>query len=52
MKVLREGGEIGMPAQVLHMTNQGQSVRLRVKEGMKGRPVGLRGTPPPLSVWE
>ena len=52
VKVLREGGETGMPAQVLHVTNQGQSVRRRVKEGMKGRPVGLPDTPPPLSVWE
>ena len=37
-----------MPAQVLHVTNQGHSVRQRVKEGMKGRPVGLLDTPPPF----
>ena len=49
---LREGGEIAMPAQILHVTNQGQSVRQRVKEGMKGRPVGLPDNPPPpVSVW-
>ena len=48
VKVLREGGETGMPAEVLHVTNQGQSVRQRVKEGMKERPVGLPDTPPPL----
>ena len=53
VKVLRQGGETGMPAQVLHLTNQGQSVRQRVKEGMKGRPVGLPDKPPPpLSVRE
>ena len=41
-----------MPAQVLHVTNQGQSVRQRVKEGMKERPVGgLDTPPPPLCVW-
>ena len=48
VKVLREGGETGMPAQVLHVTNQGQSVRQRMKEGMKERPVGVPHTPPPL----
>ena len=48
VNVLREGGETGTPAQVLHVTNQGQSVRQRVKEGMKGRPVGLPDTPPPV----
>ena len=47
VKVLREGGETSMPAQILHVTNQGQSVRQRVKEGMKGRPVGLPDNPPP-----
>ena len=36
-----------MPAQILHVTNQGQSVRQCVKEGMKGRPVGLPDNPPP-----
>ena len=46
VKVLQEGGETGMPAQVLHVTNQGHNVRQRVKEGMKGRPVELRDTPP------
>ena len=40
-----------MTTQVLHVTNQGQSVRQRVKEGMKERPVGLPNTPPPLCVW-
>ena len=51
VKVLREGGETAMPAQILHVTNQGQSVRQRVKEEMKGRPVGLPDNPPPMSVW-
>ena len=49
VKVLREVGETGMKAQVLHVTNQGQSVRQRVKEEMKGRPVGLPDTPPPCA---
>ena len=52
LKVQREGREKGMPAKVLHVTNQGQSVRQRVKEGMKGRPVGVPDIPPPLSMWE
>ena len=39
-----------MPAQVLHVTNLGQSVRRRMKEGMKGRPVGVLGAPPPPLV--
>ena len=47
MKVLREGGVPGMTAQVLHVTNQGQTVRQCLKEGMKGRPLGLPDTPPP-----
>ena len=47
VKFLREGGETAMPAQILHVTNQGHSVRQRVKEGMKGRPVGLPDNPPP-----
>ena len=50
VKVLREGGETAMPAQILHVTNQGQSVRQRVKEGMKGRPVGLPDNPPRVRV--
>ena len=44
-----------MTAQVLHVTNQGQSVRQRVNEGMKGRTVSLAETPPlvPVGViWE
>ena len=36
-----------MPAQARHVMNQGQSVRQRVKEGMKGQPVGLPDNPPP-----
>ena len=44
------GGGTAMPAQMLHVTNQGQSVRQRVKEGMKGRPVGLPDNPPPPRV--
>ena len=46
------GGGTGMPAQVLHVTNEGQSLRQRVKEGMKRRPVGFPDNLPPLSVWE
>ena len=51
VKVLREGGETCMTSQVLHVTNQGQSVQKRVKEGMKGRPLGLANNPPPLCLW-
>ena len=52
VKVLREGGGTGMTTQILHVTNQGQSVRQRVKEGMEGRLVGLPDTPPPpLCLW-
>ena len=36
-----------MAPQVLHVTDQGQSVQKRVKEGMKGRSFGLACTPPP-----
>ena len=50
VKVLREGGGTGMPAQVLHGTNRGQSLRRRMKKGMKGRPVGVPDTPPPPLV--
>ena len=48
MKVLRDGGKMGMKTQVLHVTNQVQSVRYCVKDGMKGRPVGL--PEPPLCL--
>ena len=51
VKVPREWGETRMPAQVLQVTNQGQSVRQRVKEGMKGRPVGVPDTPPPPCAY-
>ena len=38
-----------MTTQVLHVTNQGQAVQKRVKEGMKGLIVALTGgRPPPL----
>ena len=52
VKVLREGRDTGMRAQVLHVTNQGQSVGQHVKEGVKGRKGGVPHTPHPLSVWE
>ena len=39
-----------MTAHVLHVTNQWQSVRQCVKEGMKGRNVGLPDTPPLVLV--
>ena len=29
-----------MAAQVLHVTNQGQSVRMRIRQGMRGRSLG------------
>ena len=50
MKVLREEGETGMTAQVLHVTDQGQSVQKGVKEGMRGRTVGVAKSPPPPLV--
>ena len=34
------GGELGMAAQVLHVTDQGQSVRVRMREGMRSRSLG------------
>ena len=41
-----------MTAQVLHVTNQGESVEKCVKEGMNGRTVGLARSPPhPLCLW-
>ena len=48
MKVLREGGETGM---VLHVTNQGQRLQKCVKEGMRGRTVGLSNNLPPFYLW-
>ena len=36
-----------MPAQVLHVTNQGQSVRVRMREGMRGRSLGRPSNAPP-----
>ena len=47
VKVLRNGGETGLPAQVLHMTNQGHSVRRRIRDAMKGRTRGLWKCAPP-----
>ena len=45
-----------MTAQVLQVTNQGQSVPKCVKEGMRGRPIGLVNNPLPLVpvgvIWE
>ena len=43
------GGGAGIAAQLLHVTNQGQSVQKRIKEGMKGRSVGLVCEPPPCA---
>ena len=52
VKVLREGGGGAcMTAQGLHVTNQGQSVQKRVKEGMRGRTIGLANRPPPWCLW-
>ena len=39
-----------MAAQVLHVTNQAQSVRLRMKEGMRGRSLAPLQTPPHVAV--
>ena len=36
-----------MAAQVLHVTNQGQSVRMRIREGMRGRSLGRPSNAPP-----
>ena len=36
-----------MAAQVLHVTNQGQSVRVRMREGMRGRSLGRPSNAPP-----
>ena len=47
VKVHQAGGELGMPAQVLHVTNQGQSVRVRMREGMRGRSLGCPSNAPP-----
>ena len=41
------GRKTGMAAEVLHLTNEGQSVPKHVKEGMKGRLFGLACNPPP-----
>ena len=38
-----------MTAQVLHVTNRGQSVQKCVKEGIKGRTVGLANSPHPCA---
>ena len=36
-----------MSAEVLHVTNQGQSVRVRMREGMRGRSLGRPSNAPP-----
>ena len=36
-----------MAAQVLHVTNQGQSVQVRMRGGMSGRSLGRPSNPPP-----
>ena len=46
-KVHQAGGELGMAAQVLHVTNQGQSVRVRMREGMRGRSLSRPSNAPP-----
>ena len=46
------GGETRMTIQVLHVTNQGQSVQKPLKEGMKRRLFGLACTHPPVTVEE
>ena len=39
-----------MAAQVLHVTNQGQTVQRRIKEGMKGRSLGRPSNAPPGAI--
>ena len=46
-KVLQAAGELAMAAQVLHVTNYRQSVRLRIREGMRGRSLGRPSSAPP-----
>ena len=46
-KIHQAGGELGMAAQVLHVTNEGQSVRVRIREGMRGRSLGRPSNAPP-----
>ena len=46
-KVLQDGGDLAMGAQVLHVFSQGQSVRVRTREGMRGRSLGRPSNTPP-----
>ena len=46
-QVLQAGGQLAMAAQVLHVTNQGQSVRIRIREGMRGRSLRRPSSAPP-----
>ena len=41
---------MAMAVQVLHVTNQGQSVRIRIREGMRGRSLGRPSNAPPPCV--
>ena len=41
-----------MAAQVLHVTNQGQSVRMRIREGMRGRSLGRPSNALPCGYGE
>ena len=38
---------MAMDAQVLHVTKQGQSVRMRIREGRRGRSLGRPSNAPP-----
>ena len=51
-KVLQAGGEMAMAGQVLHVTNQGQSVRMRIREGMRGRSLGRPSNAPPCGCGD
>ena len=51
-KVFQAGGELAMAAQVLHGSNQGQSVRMRLREGMRGRSLGRPSNAPPCGCGE
>ena len=46
-KVLHGRGQMAMAAQVLHVTNQGQSVHKRIRDGIKGHSLGRPSNAPP-----
>ena len=50
-KVLQAGREMAMAAQVLRVTNQGQRLRMRIREGMRGRLLDRPTNAPPMWLW-